>query len=81
MSKSVFALLMTGTVLFASGALGDERIVTKSDWKGAFLPAAETSVPWLTLDTRTRLPKGDFPIGRHAEGIGHLRLQPAPKFK
>jgi len=78
MSKSVFALLMIGTVLLPSGALGDERIVTKSDGKGTFLPAVETSVPWLKLDPRTKLPKGDFPIGRHAEGINHLMLQPLP---
>jgi hypothetical protein len=33
----------------------------------SFLPPVSPSVPWLNLDAKTRLPKGDFPIGRNAE--------------
>lgn len=33
----------------------------------AFLPPASFNVPWLSIDTRTKLPKGDYPIGRNAE--------------
>jgi len=40
----------------------------------AFLPPASSDVPWLTIDKRTKLPKGDFPIGRNAD-VGPLILQ------
>ena len=40
----------------------------------AFLPPASFDVPWLTIDKRTKLPKGDFPIGRNAD-VGPLILQ------
>ena len=33
----------------------------------AYLPPASPSVPWLNLDRRTKLPKGDYPIGRNTE--------------
>ena len=33
----------------------------------AYLPPPSATVPWLNLDRRTKLPKGDFPIGRNAE--------------
>jgi hypothetical protein len=34
---------------------------------GSFLPPVSQSVPWLNLDTTTRLPRGNYPIGRNAE--------------
>ena len=33
----------------------------------AYLPPSSPSVPWLNLDRKTKLPKGDYPIGRNAE--------------
>lgn len=33
----------------------------------SLLPPVSPSVPWLNLDTKTRLPRGDYPIGRNAE--------------
>jgi len=33
----------------------------------SFLPPVSPSVPWLDLDRKTRLPKGDYPVGRNAE--------------
>lgn len=33
----------------------------------AYLPPPAPTVPWLNLDRRTKLPKGDYPIGRNAE--------------
>ena len=33
----------------------------------AYLPPPSPTVPWLNLDRNTKLPKGDYPIGRNAE--------------
>jgi hypothetical protein len=33
----------------------------------AYLPPASPAVPWLNIDRKTKLPKGDYPIGRDAE--------------
>ena len=33
----------------------------------AFLPPANFNVPWLSIDPRSKLPKGDYPLGRNAE--------------
>jgi hypothetical protein len=35
----------------------------------AFLPPASAAAPWLDLDRKTKLPKGEYPIGRDAETI------------
>ena len=49
-----------------------ESLVRRTDAQdsGRFeslLPPVSPSVPWLNLDTKTRLPRGDYPIGRNAE--------------
>ena len=33
----------------------------------ALLPPANFDVPWLLIDPRSTLPKGDYPLGRNAE--------------
>jgi hypothetical protein len=33
-------------------------------------------VPWLELDTKTKLPKGDIPLGRDVAAIGPFVLPP-----
>jgi hypothetical protein len=33
----------------------------------AYLPPASPAVPWLNIDRKTKLPKGDYPIGREVE--------------
>jgi hypothetical protein len=84
MSK-LFALVMAGTLLVAhvTPALGNESAVQqcqKSDGRSkdftAFLPAPAAKVPWLNLDAQTKLPKGDFPLGREAGSIGLFALEP-----
>lgn len=42
-----------------------------------YLPEPSARVPWLKLDTRTKLPQSDLPIGRNADGIGRLVVQPS----
>ena len=83
MNKVLFALLMAGSLVISlsSSISGSERnsLLAKkadSDSKGfeAYLPALSPSAPWLNLDTKTKLPKGDYPIGRNAE-VGPLPLQ------
>jgi hypothetical protein len=69
MNKVLFALLMTGTLVIPLGSStsGDEnyRILSKKadgDSKDfeAYLPSLSSSVPWLNLDRKTKLPKGDY---------------------
>jgi len=50
---------------------GTESFLRKVDGSDknfdAYLPPASFKVPWLNMDSRTKLPKGDYPIGRNAE--------------
>ena len=75
MTKLLTAVLVA-TCLWTPQAAG-QSILQKTDWQGtrfdAYLPATHPAVPWLNLDPRTRLPKGDLPIGREA---GPLVLRP-----
>jgi hypothetical protein len=84
MSKKRSALLLTGALLIPpASALGSENIssVVRSPAPpkdfAAYLPALPPRAPWLSLDARTKLPKGDFPLGREADGIGRLALPSA----
>jgi hypothetical protein len=40
----------------------------------AYLLALPPHAPLLHLDARTKLPKGDYPLGREAENIGRLAV-------
>ncbi len=64
-------------ILASIPALGNEtssvRTGPEKDFS-AYLPALPTHAPWLRLDARTKLPKGDYPLGRDAESIGRLAL-------
>jgi hypothetical protein len=58
-----------------------QSILQKTDWKETnietFLPSPDSTVPWLNLNTKTKLPKGDLPIGRAAASVGAFVLTPA----
>ena len=45
-----------------------QSILQRSDWKErgleTYLPPPGPAVPWLDLNTKTKLPKGDLPLGR-----------------
>lgn len=70
-------------ILLLAGALtipvfGTETVLRRAaapdkDFE-AFLPPLNFNVPWLNIDSRTKLPKGDYPIGRNAE-LGSFILQ------
>jgi hypothetical protein len=78
MMKTCIAVL-AAIVTCAPGAAG-QSFLQKSDWKDPglerFLPAADGGVPWLKLDTKTKLPKGDLPIGREVGSVGRFVLGP-----
>jgi hypothetical protein len=68
MLKAVIALALATVALDAAA----QSLVRKTDAQDSqrfeqFLPPVSPSVPWLNLDTKTRLPRGDYPIGRNAE--------------
>jgi hypothetical protein len=70
MLKALIVLALASATLVQDAKA--ESLVRRTDAQEprafqSFLPTASPSVPWLNLDPRTRLPKGDYPIGRNAE--------------
>ena len=55
-----------------------QSVVQRSDWQDrkfeTYLPRVNTTVPWLEIDTKTRLPKGDIPLGRDVASVGRFVL-------
>jgi hypothetical protein len=85
MNKGMFALLMAGILVVPLGSTtrgseSNNSLLRKADGQTigfeAFLPSPSATVPWLNLDVRTKLPKGDYPLGRNPEAVP-LILQPA----
>jgi len=78
MTKHLTAVV-AATFLWAPQAAG-QSILQKTDWQGTkfetYLRDPGPAAPWLNLESRTKLPKSDMPLGRYAEGIGRLVLQP-----
>jgi hypothetical protein len=70
MLKALIALTLASIPLVQDAKA--ESLVRRADARDSrsfesFLPPVFPSVPWLNLDTRTRLPRGDYPLGRDAE--------------
>lgn len=67
------------TFLLMSHAAG-QSILQKSDWQGRklemSLPRPAATVPWLELDPKTKLPKGDIPLGRDVASFKPFVLTP-----
>ena len=57
-----------------------QSLVQRSDWQDrkfeTYLPKPRATVPWLEIDTKTKLPKGDIPLGRDVASGGRLALPP-----
>ena len=55
-----------------------QSLVQRNDWQDrtfeTYLPRVNTTVPWLEIDTKTKLPKGDIPLGRDVASAGRLVL-------
>src|ERR1044072_1898508 len=79
MMKLVFAAALAAVLAVPEAAA--QSLVQRSDWQDrkfeTYLPRVNTTVPWLELDTKTRLPKGDIPLGRDVASFGALVLPPA----
>jgi len=79
MMKLVVAALVAGTVCVSDAA--SQSLVQRSDWQErkfeTYLPKPAATVPWLEIDTKTRLPKGDIPLGRDVASVGPFVLPPA----
>jgi hypothetical protein len=78
MMKFAFAAAVAATICVTDAAA--QSLVQRSDWQDrkfeTYLPKPAATVPWLAIDTKTKLPKGDIPLGRYADVIGPLLLQP-----
>jgi hypothetical protein len=76
MVKHLFAVVIAG-VICISQATG-QSLVQRSDWQDrkfeTYLPRVHSTVPWLELDTKTKLPKGDIPLGRDVASLGPFVL-------
>jgi hypothetical protein len=77
MLKALIALALTVLAVEAVA----QSLVRKTDAQESrrfetFLPPVSPSVPWLNLDVKTRLPKGDYPIGRNAEATPFVLRSP-----
>jgi len=76
MMKLVFAAAFA--VLIAVPDAAAQSIVQRSDWQErkfeTYLPRVDTTVPWLEIDTKTKLPKGDIPLGRDVASVGPFVL-------
>lgn len=70
------------TVLLAGGltlpVFGTDALLRKADAPDknfeAYLPPLNFTAPWLNMDSWTKLPKGDYPLGRNE--VGPLILRP-----
>jgi hypothetical protein len=76
MVKHLFAGALAAA-LCAPEAAG-QSLVQRSDWQErkleTYLPRIHPSVPWLELDTKTKLPKGDIPLGRDVASLDSFVL-------
>ena len=68
-SIGLVAMLLAGALTVP--VYGTETLLRKADAPDknfeAFLPPPNFNVPWLRIDPRSKLPKGDYPFGRNAE--------------
>ena len=77
MKKERTALPLAAALLIVASmpAFGNETSVVRTTAPekdfAAYLPALPAHVPW---NARTKLPKGDYPLGREAESIGRVAV-------
>jgi hypothetical protein len=80
MTKLVFAAALAAVIGAPEAAA--QSLVQRSDWQDrkfeTYLPRVNTTVPWLEIDTKARLPKGDIPLGRDVASVGRFVLPSRP---
>ena len=78
MVKLIFAAIVAATICIPQAAA--QRLVQRSDWQDrkfeTYLPRVNSTVPWLELDTKSKPPKGDIPLGRDVASLGPFVLPP-----
>ena len=76
MMKLVFVAALATVIGVPEAAA--QSVVQRSDWQDrkfeTYLPRGNTTVPWLEIDTKTKLPKGDIPLGRDVALVGPFVL-------
>jgi len=76
MVKHLFAAVVAAVICIPQAA--GQSLVQRSDWQDrkfeTYLPRVHSTVPWLELDTKTKLPKGDIPLGRNVVSLGPFVL-------
>ena len=63
----------------AVGGEADKVVLKQAGVSQTFanhLPEIAVKVPWLNLDRRTKLPKGDYPLGREAQAVPFILQAP-----
>ena len=78
MMKLVFAATLAAVICVPQAAA--QSVVQRSDWQDrtfdTCLPRVNTTAPWLEIDTKTKFPKGDIPLGRDVASVGRFVLPP-----
>jgi hypothetical protein len=69
-----FAAAVAAAMLIphAVGSEADKVVLKQAGVSQTFadhLPEITVKVPWLNLDRRTKLPQGDYPLGREAKAV------------
>ena len=76
MMKLVFAAAFAVVIGVPEAAA--QSLLQRSDWQDrkfeTYLPRVDATVPWLEIDSKTRLPKGDIPLGRDVASVGSFLL-------
>lgn len=76
MMKLVFAAAFAVVIGVPEAAA--QSLAQRTDWQDrkfeAYLPGVNTTVPWLEIDIKTKLPKGDIPLGRDVASVGRFVL-------
>ena len=76
MAIRLIAAVMAGLLWMPE--VSGQSILQRTDWmeRGleTYLPPLEPAVPWLNLNTKTKLPKVDLPLGRDTASAGPFIL-------
>ena len=74
--KHLFAAALALSLCVSEAA--GQSLLRRSDWQerklDTYLPKLNATVPWLELDTKTKLPKGHIPLGRDVASFGPFVL-------
>lgn len=71
-------LVAASAIFLVMSPASAQSILQRSDWQErkleAYLPPPGPAIPWLDLNTNTKLPKGELPVGRDVVSPGPFVL-------